>query len=167
MLQASAHVLVHHLKADVASLSPQLHQSITVISATRSVAATDAASIAIEMQSSAPEAKFERVMTPSLGSANSACLSRRDFRLPKSFGSGTKQRPARPPYKGKSARPSCSFWSCRRNPCYFCSSTAPTLVRTQLSRTTPLRTNVCHLGSPAAKTGRCATNGRRLPWKRP
>ena len=43
-----AHVLVHHLKADVASLSPQLHQSMTVISATRSVAATDAASIAIE-----------------------------------------------------------------------------------------------------------------------
>ena len=42
-----AHVLVHHLKADVASLSPQLHQSMTVISATRSVA-TDAASIAIE-----------------------------------------------------------------------------------------------------------------------
>ena len=77
-----AHVLVHHLKADVASLSPQLHQSMTVISATRSVAATDAASIAIEMQSSAPEAIFERVMTPSLGSANSACLSRRDFRLP-------------------------------------------------------------------------------------
>ena len=57
-----AHVLVHTLKADVASLSPQLHQSMTVISATRSRTLLPSP---LKMQSSAPEAIFERVMTPS------------------------------------------------------------------------------------------------------
>ena len=43
-----AHVLIYHLQADVASLHPELQASLQTVRARRGIAATDAASIALE-----------------------------------------------------------------------------------------------------------------------